>query len=81
MIANHVLVSVVDGDESVRESLPDLLRDLGFAAEAFASGEEFLASGQMGRDVRSSPATAGRQQARVMSLLYAQFRRTPVWPA
>lgn len=38
------LVSVVDDDESVRESLPDLLRQLGFAAEAFSSGEAFLAS-------------------------------------
>jgi FixJ family two-component response regulator len=39
------LVSVVDDDESVRESLPDLLRVLGFAAQAFSSAEEFLASG------------------------------------
>ena len=39
------LVSVVDDDESVRESLPDLLRELGFAARAFSSAEEFLASG------------------------------------
>src|SRR5215218_1538747 len=38
------LVSVVDDDESVRESLPDLLREFGFAAETFASAEEFLAS-------------------------------------
>jgi FixJ family two-component response regulator len=38
------LVSVVDDDESVRESLPDLLRELGFAAQAFSSAEEFLAS-------------------------------------
>ena len=38
------LVSVVDDDESVRESLPDLLREFGFAAEAFASAEAFLAS-------------------------------------
>jgi FixJ family two-component response regulator len=38
------LVSVVDDDESVRESLPDLLQELGFAARAFASPEEFLAS-------------------------------------
>jgi FixJ family two-component response regulator len=38
------LVSVVDDDESVRESLPDLLRELGFEVEAFSSGEEFLAS-------------------------------------
>lgn len=38
------LVSIVDDDESVRESLPDLLGEFGFAARAFASGEEFLAS-------------------------------------
>jgi FixJ family two-component response regulator len=38
------LVSVVDDDESVRESLPDLLREFGFAARAFATAEEFLAS-------------------------------------
>ena len=38
------LVSVVDDDESVRESLPDLLREFGFAAQAFSSPEEFLAS-------------------------------------
>jgi FixJ family two-component response regulator len=39
------LISIVDDDESVRESLPDLLRELGFAARAFPSAEEFLASG------------------------------------
>jgi FixJ family two-component response regulator len=38
------LVSVVDDDESVRESLPDLLKEFGFAAKAFSSAEEFLAS-------------------------------------
>ena len=44
MMVNRPLVSVVDDDESVRESLPDLLREFGFAAQAFASAEEFLAS-------------------------------------
>lgn len=39
------LVSVVDDDASVRESLPDLLKELGFAARAFSSADEFLASG------------------------------------
>ena len=38
------LVSVVDDDESVRESLPDMLRQFGFAAQAFSSAEAFLAS-------------------------------------
>ena len=38
------LVSVVDDDESVRESLPDLLMEFGFAVQAFSSAEAFLAS-------------------------------------
>ena len=44
MMDKRSLVSVVDDDESVRESLPDLLREFGFAAEAFSSAEAFLAS-------------------------------------
>jgi len=43
------LVSIVDDDESVRESLHDLLREFGFAAQAFASAEEFLASDYVGQ--------------------------------
>src|SRR5271154_3926588 len=39
------LLSVVDDDESIRESLPGLIKEFGFAARAFASAEEFLASG------------------------------------
>lgn len=42
---SSAVVSIVDDDESVRESLPDLLRELGFSARAFASAEEFLSSG------------------------------------
>src|SRR5437868_2363775 len=38
------LVVVVDDDDSVRESLPDLLRELGFDAETFAAPEELLRS-------------------------------------
>jgi FixJ family two-component response regulator len=40
----RLLVSVVDDDESVRESLPDLLREFGFASQAFSSAEAFLSS-------------------------------------
>jgi len=42
--ATRSLVSIVDDDESVRESLPDLVRQFGFVAQAFASAEAFLAS-------------------------------------
>ena len=41
-------LSVVDDDESVRESLPDLLGEFGFATRAFSSAEEFLSSGCIG---------------------------------
>jgi FixJ family two-component response regulator len=43
------LVSVVDDDESVRESLPDMLRQFGFAAQTFFSAEAFLASDVVGQ--------------------------------
>ena len=38
------MVAVVDDDISVRESLPDLLQQVGFAVQAFASAEAFLNS-------------------------------------
>jgi len=40
----RLLLSVVDDDEMLRESLPDLLREFGFAARAFSSGQDFLSS-------------------------------------
>jgi FixJ family two-component response regulator len=47
--AERSLVSVIDDDESVRDSLPELLRQFGFAAVAFASAEAFLGSQLVGR--------------------------------
>jgi FixJ family two-component response regulator len=49
MNAIRPFVSVVDDDESVRESLPDLLKEFGFAVQAFSSAEEFLASDSLDR--------------------------------
>jgi FixJ family two-component response regulator len=39
------LVVIVDDDESVRDSLPELVRHLGYEPKTFASAEQFLTSG------------------------------------
>ncbi len=41
------IVSVIDDDESVRESLPYLLKGFGLEVQAFSSAEGFLASDQI----------------------------------
>jgi FixJ family two-component response regulator len=48
-IPQPLVVVVVDDDESVRESLPDLLKEFGFTVLAFSSAVEFLASGSAAR--------------------------------
>jgi FixJ family two-component response regulator len=50
-MSNLSLISVVDDDDSVRESLQWLIRSFGFAVDAFASAEEFLKSDHL-RDTR-----------------------------
>jgi FixJ family two-component response regulator len=68
----RALISVVDDDVSSRESLPELLRMLGFAAIPFASAEEFLASDALAHtrclilDV-SMPGMSGPQLQRELS--------------
>lgn len=49
MTAQRSLISVVDDDQSVREALPFLLAELGYATRAFSSAEEFLASDVVGQ--------------------------------
>lgn len=48
MSTTRPLVAVVDDDDSVRESLPDLLNEMGFAVQVFRSAEEFLDSDFVG---------------------------------
>ncbi len=48
MTVIRALVAVIDDDESVRESLPDLLKELGLAARAFSSAQQYLASDCIG---------------------------------
>jgi FixJ family two-component response regulator len=49
LMDSRAVISLVDDDQSVRDSLLLLLRARGFAAHAFASGPEFLASGDLDR--------------------------------
>jgi FixJ family two-component response regulator len=44
MTRPHALISVVDDDESIRESLPELLQLMGFTARPFESAQSFLKS-------------------------------------
>jgi FixJ family two-component response regulator len=46
-VANLPSISVVDDDDSIRESLRGLIRSIGFSANVFASAEEFLNSDQL----------------------------------
>lgn len=68
------LIAVVDDDESIRESLPDLLREFGFAARVFASAQEYLASDCVGEtrclilDI-AMPGMSGPELRRELKLL------------
>jgi FixJ family two-component response regulator len=79
-VASPPLISVVDDDESVRESLQSLLRSVGFAVKVFASAEEFLNSNHSGDsdclilDVRM-PGMSGIELHR---RLVASHREMPV---
>jgi FixJ family two-component response regulator len=41
------MISIIDNDESVRESIKVLVQSLGYDVEAFGSAAEFLTSGQV----------------------------------
>jgi FixJ family two-component response regulator len=43
------VVAIVDDDELIRDALQGLMKEAGFPALAFASGEEFLNSGELER--------------------------------
>jgi FixJ family two-component response regulator len=74
-----MMISIVDDDESVRESTKALVRSLGYAARAFASAEEFLNSNPddtscLILDVQMEGLSGIELQER----LIAEGRRTPI---
>src|SRR4051812_453775 len=40
-------VAVIDDDQSVRESLPDLLEEFGYLTDVYSSAEEFLSTNRI----------------------------------
>ena len=73
------MISIVDDDESVRESTKALVRSLGYAARTFASAEEFLNSNPddtscLILDVQMEGLSGVELQER----LIAEGRRTPI---
>jgi FixJ family two-component response regulator len=73
------MISIVDDDESVRESTKALVRSLGYTACVFASAEEFLSS-----DVDDTACLIldvqmmGVSGVELQKQLIAQGRRTPI---
>jgi FixJ family two-component response regulator len=76
----RALVAVIDDDQSVRESLPELLRASGYEVEAFSSAEEFLASGDGGRTkcLVLDVAMPGMSGPELQRELRRRGRKTPV---
>jgi FixJ family two-component response regulator len=77
-MVNSPLISVVDDDDSVRESLGGLIRSVGFAVKVFASAEEFLNSDHLGNtdclilDVRM-PGMNGLDLQRQLAASYCKI--------
>ncbi len=73
VMIRRLLVSVVDDDESLRESLPDLVREFGYSAQPFSSAEVFLASDYVDQtkclilDVSMPPGMSGHDLQRELS--------------
>jgi FixJ family two-component response regulator len=79
-MCNLSLISVVDDDDSVRESLQCLIRSFGFAVETFASAEEFLKSDHL-RDTRClilDVRMPGMNGIELQRRLVASHREIPV---
>src|ERR1700678_1523236 len=79
LMTTRPLVSVVDDDEAVRESLPDLLIEFGFSVQAFSSAEAFLTSDYIGQtrclilDI-AMPGMTGPDLQRELKLSGKKFR-------
>src|SRR4051794_19520929 len=80
MVADGIVIAVVDDDESVRKAIKRLIKSVGLRVEDFASAEEYLESGRsfdpvcLVLDVRL-PGMSGLELQR---RLVASNRRIPI---
>jgi FixJ family two-component response regulator len=74
------MISIVDDDESVRETTSSLVRSLGLNASAFASAEEFLLSDKLSDTacLITDVQMQGMTGVELQSLLLAQGRHMPI---
>jgi FixJ family two-component response regulator len=78
--ARAKMVAIVDDDESMRSAIQGLMKAVGLSAQAFASAEEFLNSGQQNNtacliaDIRMPGMSGLDLQARLNS----EHRRIPI---
>jgi FixJ family two-component response regulator len=80
MTQQRTYIAVVDDDESIRESLPDLIRVFGHEAEAFSSAEEFLSSKRINQTkcMVLDIAMPGRSGIELQRELAHQGRKIPI---
>jgi len=74
------MISIVDDDESVRETTKGLVRSLGLNASAFASAEEFLQSDRLDDTacLIADVQMEGMSGVELQGLLRAQGRHMPI---
>ena len=79
-LAEVPLISIVDDDGFVRESTKGLVRSMGYAAETFASAEEFLRSNRAADTacLISDIQMPGMNGADLQDRLIADAHRTPI---
>ena len=79
-VAKVPMISIVDDDESVRETTSSLIRSLGLNASAFASAEEFLLSERLSDTacLITDLQMQGMSGVDLQNLLLAQGRQMPI---
>lgn len=79
-MSKNPIISIVEGDQIVREALADLARSLGYNAAAFASAEEYLLSdcSQVTFCLISDLRLPGMSGADLQDKLVAEGRRKPM---